>query len=299
MGKQKYFEEFFIDDEKTFEKEQVLNLLEKCKQYAKLIGKKGSVHLVAKGLTLTDKSKLFLITRYLGEELRKLEPSLEIQEDISSIYTKELAKFLNVDEPNARTRMSDLIKEGFAIKPKKGVIQVKPLAVEEFLEKLKDSKLQKKDIAQKKFSKKINKNKDKKSSNVMSVDIKKIYKRLSTNLNINEKILEDSLLIKEDGSFKFNKLFSGKSKHAIQIKCILCSAYVITVGIGIKNFSSKFIKDICYHSNVDISGLNYAIREMKNKDYITKSNRRSQQNIILEKGKKEAINIFKEICSNN
>jgi len=71
----KEIEGFFIEDEIKYKQEDIIRLINKLKQYAKLVGKEGRVHIEDKSLSGTDRSKVFLIARYLGSELSKLKPA--------------------------------------------------------------------------------------------------------------------------------------------------------------------------------------------------------------------------------
>ena len=66
------------------------------------------------------------------------------------------------------------------------------------------------------------------------------------------------------------------------------SAYVFRMGFGNETFTSRAIKEICFHSMVDTKDLNQTIKELKRQELISKENRGSQSNIIREKGKKIA-----------
>lgn len=296
MEKKKIFEGFLIQDEHSFQKEQVDALIERCKKFA-MLGKKGNVHIIAKKLSITDKAKLFLITRFLGSKLAELEPSLGIEKSISDVHSSELAKFLSVSEDNVRTRISDLVQEGFGNRPKKAHIHVLPHKIEEFLESLESKEQNRLNKGKDRTIRKSKRLKEKKEiPTIKKVIIEEVVKRLSINLGTPENKIKDCIFIEENGDFKFNKLFTGKSKHAKQIKCILCSAYVLTIGLGLRTFSSRQVTNVCFNSNVDVTGLNYAIRELKNRGKISKAGRHSQDNIILERGKEEAKKIFSELC---
>lgn len=297
MEHKKISEGFIIEDEKSFQKEQIESLIERCKKFA-MLAKNGNVHIVAQRLKIMDKAKLFLITRFLGAKLAEIEPGLGITKDIANVHSSTLAKFLSVSEDNARTRISDLIQDGFGIKPQKGYIRVLPNKVEDFLGLL-EKKGQPKTSSNKKerSGKKKASTKEKTSAPIANkINIEEVIKRLSVNLNLVENKIKDCIYLEESGNFKFNKHFIGKSKHAKQTKCILCTAYVLTVGIGSRTFNSRTAANVCFNSGVDISGLNYAIRELKNNGKISKAGRRSQENIILEAGKHEAKTIFLELC---
>jgi hypothetical protein len=298
MEKREYLEDFFIEDEHSFQEGKVQSFIERCKKHAKLIGKKGDVHIENRGLTGTEKIKLLLVTRYLGGELAKLEPKLGISVDVANVSSSEIAKLLSVSNENARTRISDLVEEGFGIRPQKGYIRVLPHQVDKFLQAL-EGKDQAKLIKVKKGpARKAREVKEsKKHLETQEINSGEVIKRLSANLNISQKHVQDALFISNDGSFKFNKLFGGRSKLEKQVKCILCTTFVLTIGLGSRTLSSREIRKVCFHSNVDVSGLNYAIRDLKRRGYLTKAGRRSQDNIILEKGKDEAKKIFSELCN--
>ncbi len=286
---------FFVEDEQSFKKEQVLSLINRCKKYAKLVGRKGLVHIEKKNLTGTDQIKLFLITRHLGADLAKLEPNLKIPSEIADVHTSEMAKLLSVSNENARTRASDLIRDGFGRKPKKGYIRVYSYQISKFLDLLEKGEQKKERAANKKTS--IKKRGVRKIIENPKLNVDQAFKRLSINLDgILEKKLKDCIFFQEDASFKFNKNFTGKSKHSKQTRGILCAAYVMSIGLGLQSFSSRQIKDVCFNSNIDVMGLNYATRELKKSGYISKASKYSQDNIILEKGKDKAKEIFNELC---
>jgi len=294
MTNDKYYKGFFVADEQDLDEEQLSSLLNRCKAFSKIVNKKGKVHILKKGLTDTEKSKLFFITRFLGGKLAKLKPELGINPDIENIHTQKLADFLSVDNSNARARLSQLVKADFVKRLSKGTYVVYSYRVEEFLDQLEKGE-------QKKASKREPRTKIKKTGSkkqgIKTIDVKEVINRLSANLKISEEKIENYTFIEENGKFKFNYLFSGTSKISKQEKCILCSAYVLNIGFGDRTFTSRKIKDICFNSNLDVSGLNYAIRSLKNKGFISKSGKQSQDNTLLEEGKKEAGKIFKELCS--
>ncbi|UCB56477.1 MAG: hypothetical protein JSV30_04515 [Candidatus Omnitrophota bacterium] len=294
MESKDYLKDFFVEDEHSFKKEQIISLISRCKKFAKLVGRKGQVHIEKKNLTGTDKIKLLLATRYLGAELAKLEPGLKISPEIANVHTADIAKLLSVSDDNARTRVSDLIHENFGKKPEKGYIRIYPHHINKFLDML-EKEEQKKERT---FSKQSSSKKKKKGAlEDKKVNIDQIFKRLSTHLNITERVLQDYIFIKDDGSFKFNNYFTGKSKHNKQSKGILSTAFVIVIGLGATTFSSWQVKKVCFNSNIDVTGLNYTIRELKNGGYISKANKYSRDNIILEKGKNKAREIFNELCN--
>lgn len=295
MEKKRLSEGFLIEDERSFQKEQIESLIERCKKFA-MLAKTGHVHILEKKLNLTDKMKLFLTVRFLGEKLTELEPNLGLAKDISKVHSSDLAKFLSVSEDNIRTRISDLIEEGFGNRPEKGYIRVFPHKVEAFLDKL-ENKAQAPDAINKsKPSRKKAQVKPKTEHPKKAIMVEEVIKRLSVNLNIAEAKIKDFIFLQENGEFKFNRQFTGKTKYAKQIKCILCTAFVLTVGMGLRTFNSRQVNKVCFNSGIDISGLNYAIRDLKNGGKITKASRNSQDNIILEEGKGDAKDIFAELC---
>jgi len=294
MTKNEYYKGFFVADEQDLDEEQLSSLLKRCKAFSKIVNKKGKVHILKRGLTDTEKSQLFFITRFLGGKLAKLEPELGIDSDIENIQTQELADFLSVDNSNARARLSQLVKTDFIKRLSKGTYVVYAYRVEEFLDQLEKGK--QKDTPKRDPTTKTRKTGSKKQE-IKTINVKDVINRLSANLKIPESKIENYIFIEETGKFKFNYLFGGTSKISKQEKCVLCSAYVLNIGFGERTFASRKIKDICFNSNLDVSGLNYAIRSLKGKKYLSKSGKHSQDNILLEEGKKEAVKIFKELYS--
>ena len=297
MEENQRFKEFFIDDEQTFKKEQIQSLIEKCMKFSKIVGKEGKVHIVKRGLNFTNRAKLFLITRYLGNELTKLDPSIGIKKGIDKVSNSELSEFLAVSKPYARALISHLVDEGFAKRPDKGYVFVVPYKIDDFLGLLEKEKNYKTIMKWKKnFSKTTRKKEKQKEEKQEIINVEEVYTTLSNYLGIYASDLKDSIFINEDGSFKFNKNIPGKSKNEKQANCILCAACIETVGLRKTTFSSKKIIDVCYNSNIDKSGINQAIKYLKDFCYISKASKGSQENIILEKGKSRAKDIFNKIC---
>jgi hypothetical protein len=294
MEKDKLIKEFFIENEKKFKEEDILRLIGKLNKFAKIVGKEGKVHVekTFKG-SGTDRLKLFLIVRYLAGELSKLKPELGIRRDVANITIDDVVEFLSLpDKHNARARMSALVKEDFAERIRKGVIRVRSYQIERFIEYLETPKKELKKVV-----KKITRIRRKREKPIKEekIDRDKIYKRLSKNLDIDEKKLKDVLLINEDGSFKFNEVV-GKSKREKQKNCILCTSYVVSVGFGKEKINSKIIRDVCFNSYIDITGLRFTLRDLVRSDYLTKAKKGSQENRLREKGKVVAKNIFQKLC---
>lgn len=293
----KEIEGFFIEDEKKYKQEDIIRLINKLKQYAKLVGKEGRVHIEDKSLSGTDRSKVFLIARYLGSELSKLKPELGIKKSIESVTTKEFAEILSIDEPNARARISQLVDEGFAKRPTKGSVQVEPFQIERFLDTFKKSKektssrLKTKKVT---IPKKV-KIPERQEGEIAKIDEEKIIDSLSEFLSVNREKMKDIIHIRSNGVFKFHHM-PGKNKAEKQQNCVLCSGFIYSVGFQKKTFTSRELSDICYQSGVDTDGLNYTIRHMKERALINKAGRRSQENILREKGKTQAQEILKALC---
>jgi len=289
---------FFVENEDKFTEEQLLKSISRLKKYAKLIGRDGRVHIEDKKLSGTEQLKLFLVTRYLGSELGKVKPKMSISTDIKSINMDDVSSFLSVDKDNARARMSALVQEGFARRPVRGKIEVEPFQVERFLDQFEKGTQGKKLPAFKGISKKkkISTPKIKKKEEIKpKINPNDVYERLSKDLDINIKKIKDNIYIKEDGSFKFNSV-NGNSKYAKQKSCLLMSAYVSLMGFGNKIFTSRMITDICFHSMIDPTKLNQTIKQLKKQELISKEGRRSQNNIIREKGKGLAREELKKLC---
>lgn len=298
MEKEHDIEGFFVENEDKFTEEQLLKSISKLKRYAKLIGSDGRVHIEDKALSGTDKLKVFLVARYLGSELGKIKPELKINENIKAINMDDVSSFLSIDKDNARARMSALVQEGFARRPVKGKIEVEPFQVERFLDQLekgagKNNTLTTKAQPKKKKAKRLQTGKEEEPKESVNPD--EIYGRLSKDLGIDIKKLKDNIYVKEDGSFKFNSV-NGESRYAKQKSCLLMSAYISLMGFGNKTFTSRLITDICFHSMVDHTDLNQTIKQLKNQELISKEGRRSQNNIIREKGKEIAREEIKNLC---
>jgi len=282
---------FFVENEDKFSEAQLSKSINALKKYAKLIGRNGSVHIEDKSLSGTDKLKLFLITRYLGSELTKLRPKLKIDPSIKSISSKDIETFLSVDGPNARSRMSALVKEGFVKRSVKGKIEIEPFQVERFLKELENKDKQ----VPTKQEKSRKKKKEPEEIVETKIDVNSIYERLIKDLSVDSKKIRDILYIKEDGSFKFHSI-EGSSKTGKQRNCILLSAYTDLMGFGHKSFQTSMMTEICFHSMVDNSDINQTIKKMKKKELISKEGHGSHKNILREKGKSEARELFKQLC---
>jgi len=294
----KEIEGFFIEDEKKYKQEDIIRLISKLKQYAKLVGKEGRVHIEDKSLSGTDRSKVFLIARYLGSELSKLKPELGIKRDIALVTTQEFAEFLSKDEPNARARISQLVDEGFAKRPAKGSVQVEPFQIERFLGELEKQENEitirsknKKSQAMKK-TKATTKKEEPKS---FKIEEKIFFDNLSRFLSINEEKLKDLIYVRNNGSFKFHNM-PGKTKTEKQKKCILCSGFLYLFGLQKRTFQSREVSDICFHSSIDPNGIKDTIKYMKGIGLINKAEKHSQENILSTKGKEEAKKILQDLC---
>jgi hypothetical protein len=299
MEKTSDIEGFFVENGDKFTEEQLMRSIGRLKKYAKLIGRDGRVHIEDKNLSGTDKLKVFLITRYLGAELGKVKPETKIDQNIKSINMDDIASFLSVDKDNARARMSALVQEGFARRPVKGKIEVEPFQVERFLDQLENGINQTKSTDQKAEQKSTAQQKPRRPKKIEpkpQIDPASIYERLSNDLKIDTKKLQDNIYIKEDGSFKFNSVL-GESRYAKQKNCLLMSAYVFLMGFSQTTFTSRNITDICINSMVDHTNLNQTIKQLKKQELISKEGRRSQSNIIREKGKEIAREELKKLCS--
>jgi|GEM_PF-2252232 hypothetical protein len=294
MEVNQYIKDFFIDNEKAFNTEQIESLIQRCSKFSKLIGKEGNVHIVKKELSIVNKVKLFLITRYLGSELSKLKPSLGIKEGIEKVSNAELSKFLTVSSSYASAVVSKLVYDGFVIRVDRGFFAVSSTYISDYIGLL-EKEIN--DKGNKKWKKEASRLQGKKiKQKKETIDITEIYKKLSEHLKINENFLKDSIFLNKDGSFKFNKEIPGKSKNEKQANCILCTAYIETIGLGKRTFTSNKIKNVCFNSNIDIREINQAIKYLKNYQYISKAARHSRENILLEKGKSRAIKILNEVC---
>lgn len=296
--------DFFIEDEKKFLIDDVMALIKRMSHFSKLVGRNGKVHILDKNLNGTEQLKLFLVTRFLGAELGLLKPELKINEKIKFVSIKDIAEFLSVNEPNARSRMSALVSEDFCKREDKGLIVVNSYQVEKFIGSLENGKNKEEEKSKKSASKSKNKTSVNKkvrkptpsSKNSFNLEIneEELFSLLSSNLEIDSDLLKDFIFIREDNTFKFNNV-KGNSKLSKQKKIILCAAYIFLLGYRKKTFSTRIMTDICFNSAIDSSGVQYTIRDLKKGGYISKSGVRSQENILLEKGKSEARKLFEEI----
>lgn len=297
MGEDDLIEGFFVEDEIPYKEEQVRNLINRVKKYAKLAGKSGDVNIEKEDLTDTDKTKLFLIVRYLGAELAKLKPELGINEDIAEVSIDEFAKFIDRDPSNARARMSQLDKEGFASKTVKGKLKVRSLMVKKFIEYLETPKEDTSSKARIKQKKPIKPRISQITKSVLpEIDNDEVYDRLTKNLEVDKGKLKDVLFFVKDGIFKFDGIL-GQSRSAKQRNCILTTCYVLSIGYGATSCKTQFLTKVCFESGIDTTGLRYLLRDMKDSGYITKGGTGTRDNILKESGKKEATKILKEMCS--
>lgn len=112
-----------IDSEKYDETklEQQITLLSKfCK-----VDAKGRVLFTVKGISNKDKIKLVLVARFLANKLdNKINPRVNVS---------EIAYMLSISEDQARARLSDIAKEGFATPKDRGVYLVVPYRIDDFL----------------------------------------------------------------------------------------------------------------------------------------------------------------------
>ena len=300
MVNDELIEGFFVEDEEKFNTEKVVNLINRVKKYGKLIGKNGQVQIEDINLTDTDKTKIFLIVRYLGSELAKLKPELGINNDIAEITTDEFAKFIDRDKFNAGARMSALVKEGFATKLGKGKIKIKSFMIEKFIKYLENrpdtKKKREKSLGRTKKTNKSSKASTKQKNHLPTFNEDEVYQRLSKNLNISEDKLRDVLFFIKGSLFKFDDV-PGKSKRKQQTNCILLTGYTLLIGFGEQKFKSTLLSKICFESSIDISDLKYTLRDAIKSGYLTKAGTETQDNIMKGKGKQEAIKVFKEMCS--
>lgn len=136
---------------------------------------------------------------------------------------------------------------------------------------------------------------ERQESEINKIDEGKIIDNLSNSLSVNKEKVKDIIHIRNNGAFKFHRM-PGKSNAEKQQNCVLCSGFIYLVGFQKKTFNSRELTDICYHSGVDTDGLNYTIRHMKERELINKAGRRSQENILREKGKTLAHKVLHELC---
>jgi hypothetical protein len=288
--------DFFVEDEKKFRIEDVMGLIQGVSKYSKLLGRDGRVHILNKNLSGVNKLKLFLITRYLGAKLGKLKPELKINEDIKEASIKEISDFLGVPDYNARSRMSQLVNESFARRPKDGFIEVENFQIEDFVKSLEEmSQKSKPRKIKQKNNDKGNKSPKPKLKKKINIDEAKFFELASKNLDIEESKLRDSIFILEDKGLKFHDV-PGSTKTAKQRAVILAGAYLLLIGTGKRTFKTRLMTNICYNSAVDTSNIKLTVFDMKNSSLIGKAEAKSQENILREAGKTEAQAILKGMC---
>lgn len=59
MDTKTHIEGFFIEDDKSFQKDKIISLINRCKKFAKLIGRNGMVYIEKKGLRVRIKLNYF------------------------------------------------------------------------------------------------------------------------------------------------------------------------------------------------------------------------------------------------
>jgi hypothetical protein len=283
-------EGFFIEDDKKFSEEETFKLINRVKKFAKLVGKEGKIHIEKKTLSEKDKSKLYLVARYLASKLGELKPEIKINPKIKTITIKEFSQTFSISQDNARARMSQLIKEGFATRPKKGEIEIIPYKVEGFIKEIEEEK----PFAKKRNIKRTAPSIKKYPKIKEQIDTQEKYQKIKEAFKIEESTLKDNLVLKNNGTFKISPI-KGKSKSNKQQKCALASAYILFKGFEKDNFESRFLTKICKISGIDHTRMKDSIKILKRKGFIDNDGRNSTKLRLKEKGKKEAEKIIKEI----
>lgn len=117
---------FLVDTEK-YDRARLEDQLKVILHYC-VVDRKGRVIFQRPNLINTDKVLLALISRYLAHQLDDSIPS--------EVSYKEISEFLNISPPQARARISDVMKSNFVKRVKSGKYIIIPYKIDSFLEYL-------------------------------------------------------------------------------------------------------------------------------------------------------------------
>lgn len=121
----KFFEDF------EFKPEELYDLVERCADFGSMNPKTGDVNVKKEyKLSIIDQVALVPVVRYLGAKINeKVQPGVTIE---------EVAKYLTIDVPIARARLSDsTLKKGLLMRIGAGLYTARSLAsVKKFIEGL-------------------------------------------------------------------------------------------------------------------------------------------------------------------
>lgn len=127
MKNEKDIKSSFIVDEDEYTKEKVQKYAEKALDHAK-ISKSGQILIENHNLSSDDKIKLCLTVRFIAHNF-----DANIQ---SNATLSEIQKIVQESTEAIGSRLSKIVKSGFAKKIERGVYQVMPHKIEIFLDEL-------------------------------------------------------------------------------------------------------------------------------------------------------------------
>lgn len=127
MSNEKDIRNQFIVDEEQYTKDKVQKYAEKALKYAK-IAKNGQILIENHALPTDDKIKLCLVVRYIAH-------SFDDQIPVSASLS-EIQKIVQESTEAVGSRLSQIVKSGFAKKLERGIYQVMPHKIEGFLDQL-------------------------------------------------------------------------------------------------------------------------------------------------------------------
>lgn len=123
----------FIVDEDSYTKERVKKYAEKALKYAK-ITKNGQILIESHNLPSDEKIKLCLIVRFIAHNFdSKISPSVTLS---------EMQKIIQESTEAVGSRLSKIVKSGFAKKIERAVYQIMPHKIEMVLDDLSSGKEQ-------------------------------------------------------------------------------------------------------------------------------------------------------------
>ena len=127
MKNEKEIRNSFIVDEESYTKEKVQKYAEKALKYAK-ITKNGQILIENHNLPSDEKIKLCLAVRFIAHNFDK-----DIQ---SSVTLSEMQKIIQESTEAVGSRLSKIVRSGFAKKIERAVYQILPHKIETFLDNL-------------------------------------------------------------------------------------------------------------------------------------------------------------------
>jgi len=127
MKNEKDIKNFFIVDEDEYTKEKVQKYAEKALKYAK-IAKNGQILIENHNIPSDEKIKLCLAVRFIAHNFDS-----NIQ---SNATLSEIQKIVQESTEAIGSRLSKIVKSGFAKKTERGVYQIMPHKIEIFLDEL-------------------------------------------------------------------------------------------------------------------------------------------------------------------